>query len=329
MNTENNRYVLERYRSGGSNRFTCPQCGRKKCFTRYVDVSTGSYLANDCGKCNHESSCGYHYPPRLLFREHPELRYEVENGKEMMNGKTLILKRSDTFVMAAPQVYHQTEFFPLQWAERSVDRQSTFRTWFMSLPFSDERKAEVLREYYLGGMAKDTIVQGVSYGPAAIFWMIDAEQRVHDAKMIAYTPDGHRLQNWGNSIRSVCEKTHQGPQLQWTEKVFYGLHLTARYPDRPVCIVESEKTALICACRYPEYVWLATGGCGNLQKEKLTPLMGRHLAIFPDSGVLEKWSNVMKTSGHKDYRIVEYLENYEPNTDIADVILGTARAIEL
>lgn len=51
-NTEN-RFILERYRSGGSNRYVCPQCGRKKCFTRYVDLETGEYVADECGKCDH------------------------------------------------------------------------------------------------------------------------------------------------------------------------------------------------------------------------------------------------------------------------------------
>lgn len=63
-NTIDIRYVLERYRSGGANRYVCPQCGRKKCFTRYVDLEFGGYVADECGKCNHVVSCGYHYPPR-------------------------------------------------------------------------------------------------------------------------------------------------------------------------------------------------------------------------------------------------------------------------
>ncbi len=47
------RFILERYHAGGANRYVCPQCGRKKCFTRYVDLETGEYVADDCGKCDH------------------------------------------------------------------------------------------------------------------------------------------------------------------------------------------------------------------------------------------------------------------------------------
>lgn len=192
----------------------------------------------------------------------------------------------------------------------------------MQLPYDDELKRSVLREYYVGGTEKDVFVDRQNRGKAAIFWMIDEQGRVHDAKLIAYKSDGHRVQGWGNSMRSICEKAKKGPQLQETEKVLFGLHLINRYPEKTVCIVESEKTALICACHYPDYVWLATGGCGNLQGSKLRPLMNRTIVVYPDSGEYQKWSKRMKESGHRNYTIVRDLEAYPPNTDIADVILN-------
>ena len=50
-----------------------PLCFGEECFTRYVDLETGEYVADDCGKCDHTASCGYHYPPRQYFHDHPEL----------------------------------------------------------------------------------------------------------------------------------------------------------------------------------------------------------------------------------------------------------------
>lgn len=89
-NDTENRFVLERYRSGGSNRYVCPQCGRKKCFTRYVDLETGKYVADECGKCNHTASCGYHYPPRQYFHDHPEFSCKKDYQTEYVNGKPLL-----------------------------------------------------------------------------------------------------------------------------------------------------------------------------------------------------------------------------------------------
>lgn len=114
-NTIDIRYVLERYRSGGANRYVCPQCGRKKCFTRYVDLESGGYVADECGKCNHVVSCGYHYPPREFFHDHPWLNSREVNEVEFIQGKPLLgLSRRRTLMVQEHrqviQERHQTVF---------------------------------------------------------------------------------------------------------------------------------------------------------------------------------------------------------------------------
>ncbi|MDO4195357.1 MAG: DUF6371 domain-containing protein [Prevotellaceae bacterium] len=319
------KFVLEHYRSGGSNRYTCPGCGQKKCFTRYVDVNTGEQLADECGKCNHEASCGYHYPPRDYFRDHPDRDYSSQWERPLVNGKYSVLGNRGNSAAPVHKEVIQTEFFDNSWVEKASLRPSTFRTWMEQLPFEHDRIQEVLKEYYVGATNYDIVFNGVNYGPSAVFWMIDEQQQVHDAKFIAYTADGHRVNGWGDSMRSRCKKMNKGPQLEETEKVLFGLHLLPRYPDKVVCIVESEKSALICACRYPEYIWLATGGCGNLQASKLRPLANRHVVIYPDSGCYDKWKSKLAESPLKSYTISNVMEDYLPNTDIADVLLGEAR----
>ena len=39
------RYTLEKYR-GIKSRYTCPQCGRKYVFTRYIDTETNQYISD-------------------------------------------------------------------------------------------------------------------------------------------------------------------------------------------------------------------------------------------------------------------------------------------
>ena len=43
---KNYRFTLEKYR-GIKSRYTCPQCGRKYVFTRYIDTETNQYIADD------------------------------------------------------------------------------------------------------------------------------------------------------------------------------------------------------------------------------------------------------------------------------------------
>ena len=319
------RYTLERYRIGGSNRYVCPQCGRMKCFTRYVDVETGEYLSEDCGMCDHKASCGYHYPPKDFFRDHPELDCRNSRNTDYINGQPVLRLTNQRPYSPIQRLHpvekkHQTQFFDLSWAEKSMQRTSTFRQWLELLPVDKERVKQVAEDYYLGGTSKDVVINGINHGKAVIFWLIDEMNRVHDAKLMAYTADGHRVAGWGNWMRSICQKSHNGPQLQETEKVLFGLHLLPRYPDKTVCIVESEKTAVVCASYYPQCLWLATGGCGNLQREKLQPLRGRKLVVYPDSGEYAHWKECMEKSGHTAWHVVDFMEQYEANTDIADIL---------
>ena len=36
----------------------------------------GEYLGEEVGRCDHESSCGYHYKPKDWFRDHPDSKHD-------------------------------------------------------------------------------------------------------------------------------------------------------------------------------------------------------------------------------------------------------------
>ena len=70
----NYRYQLERYRGRGT-RYTCPQCGRKYTFTRYIDTENNNiYISDNICKCNRLDKCGYHYTPKQYFTDNPHKR---------------------------------------------------------------------------------------------------------------------------------------------------------------------------------------------------------------------------------------------------------------
>ena len=74
MQTANSTY---RYRLDGSNRepkkkIDCPYCRQKRCFTRYKDYETGSYLDDSVGVCDRANKCGVHIKPKEWFSSHPE-----------------------------------------------------------------------------------------------------------------------------------------------------------------------------------------------------------------------------------------------------------------
>lgn len=78
MNTP--AYHLQKY-NGPSTRYTCPSCGAKHRFTRYVDAY-GRSLHPSVGRCDRESACGYHKTPRDYFAEHPTITRHPERSEE-------------------------------------------------------------------------------------------------------------------------------------------------------------------------------------------------------------------------------------------------------
>lgn len=52
------RFHLQKYKAGRNTKQTCPQCGRRKCFVRYVDEEGKIEFPDYVGRCDHEDSCG-------------------------------------------------------------------------------------------------------------------------------------------------------------------------------------------------------------------------------------------------------------------------------
>ena len=72
------KFTLAHYRDVKSHNWnrTCPQCGKRE-FSPYIDLYTGRPIDDKhCGKCNRETNCGYHQPPREWFAEHRTERHE-------------------------------------------------------------------------------------------------------------------------------------------------------------------------------------------------------------------------------------------------------------
>ena len=161
---------------------------------------------------------------------------------------------------------------------------------------------------------------GATRDGGVIFWQIDPQGRVRSGKVMHYGTDGHRTGNpyW---VHTLLQRQGQLP-TDWTlTQCLFGEHLLSQHPADTVCLVESEKTAIVCALFYPAFLWLATGGCGQLSVEKLTPLVGRKVVVYPDSGALAKWEAQLKITKGLSYTLVRQLEAYPPNTDLADLML--------
>lgn len=316
-------FTLEKYHTPAS-RHTCPKCGRRRCFTLYVDSETQKPIDPSCGKCDHLNSCGYHLPPREYYRLHPS---SERLYKEYVPYRTYRAERAErayktykphetyeSFKTYKPHETHTPDDAPHPALSQALAQAGSWRDttlWPWLLHQFPGRQADVERTctaYRLGAWPDHR----------AIYWQIDQEGHVRDGKLMDYLPDGHRTGNpsW---VSAELRRLGRLPADAATRKCLFGLHLLTARPDACICLVESEKTALWCAIGYPQHLWLATGGCQALNVQAIQPLKGRKVVVWPDSGCYEKWTQVFQQSGHTLYTI-HNLDCLPGNWDIVDLM---------
>ena len=307
MNTY--RFILEKYR-GISTRYTCPQCGRKHTFTRYIDTENNNqYLSERVGKCNRLDKCGYHYTPREYFADNPWLRDNNIQCPIVPSHRVLGQWDRDTKPSPRP-IYTIPEGITV--ATEGGD--SAHMRWIEGI-YGTEARERVQRLYRTGGV-KD----------AVIFWQRDTEGRIRTGKIMAYDEyTGKRIKDGDsiNWVHAIMRREGSLPEAWELTQCLYGEHLLKDNPDKIVAVVEAYKTAHVGAILMPDMVWLATDSLQGLTAERLAPLKGRTVIFFPDEGKgyeiwQERLPQIAKDVGFT-YRISAFMEGAESGADIADI----------
>lgn len=306
------RYKLEKYSS--KSKQTCPSCGRAKCFTRYIDTESGQYINDNVGICDHKNSCGYHLPPKE-FRAFNDLRdFRPIQKKEARKEKTIC--EIDPYYMKLALKCEIMSDFEI----------------FLRSRFTQEEVDKAVERYFLSSNKDGHVV----------YWQIDNCSRVRTGKIMAYDPEtGKRLkqpQHLNTSTTQHLTWVHSELKRQMLldkdyqlSQCLFGLHLLNQFPNQRVNIVEGEKTAVIMSVFFPDKLWMSTGGFDGLNKEKLMPLKGRRIRLFPDLGCYDGWllkaEEIMRQSSIK-IDVFKGLEEFDKDLglkegdDLADLYLS-------
>ena len=274
------RFHLQKYRPGSKT--VCPECGRKACFTRYIDEAGQVLFPDNVGICDHINSCGYHYTPKEYFRDNPAV-------KEKLNGQ----EKNDCTPMAAratmkplPEQKPRISFLPSDWVEQSMRRYDINPLYRYFTKVAGKEDTDRLFHLYRVGTSR-------MWGGAAVFWQIDRNGNVRAGKIMGYdAATGHRIKepfnqvSWVHSVRRVQDFR--------MKQCLFGEHLlldnSVAMSAKPVAIVESEKTALVAALFIPDFIWLAAGGMhGCFNSGAMQVLRGREVVLFPDLKATEEW----------------------------------------
>jgi hypothetical protein len=248
------RYQLDK----SSKKVRCDACGQNTAVL-YVDTETNEFMPSVVQRCDRENKCGHHYNPRHYFRDNPD----QDHSEAMIIQQTKM-----------PVKQQAIEFIPFHYVEKSMKgfKTSYFSKYIIAL-FGDTIGCQLLLKYMVGRSKHDN-------GNACIFWQIDENFNVRYGKIMCYDVlTGKRRKH----IPPVAVPVKPVNYLQ----TLFGCHLLAEYPDKPVAIVESEKTAIIASFFMPQYNWLATGGssgCKWREYQVYKVLKGKEIALFPDFG---------------------------------------------
>ena len=311
------RFTLEKYDRYKRNRYTCPSCGHKREFTRYIDTMGEFVFPEYVGKCNRINNCGYHYTPSDFFKENPDALKKVSEENPNNQPTTVVFnKLSPTLSQKIDQI------------SKCVMHKSCNERWFsqnnlflfLLSKIGIKETTRLFKEYNVGTAKKWN-------GAATVFWYVTIDREIRTGKIMLYHKNGHRVKEGYSRISwAHTELNLKNFNLQLC---FFGEHLLNLDPDKPVGIVESEKSAIICSAYMKEFIWIAAGGKNGCLNSRYPILWNRKICLFPDSKAYDAWHKFYMKLKSENYSItisnlLEYKtteEQWNAGIDIADILL--------
>lgn len=269
MTTTEHRFTLAPYK-GRNSRHKCPECGHQHKFARYIDTETGGELSANVGRCDREDSCGYHYKPKQYFTDNPTSKDQLQKNPGETPG-------NDEKTTICSSVNH----LPFDAMDKSVSNCRKCDLFpFLAKLFTDPIAERLCNDFFIGA----------SRDGFTAFWQVDVAGKIRQCKVMQYLQNGHRNRDSGALFAGKRILGNQEANLQ---QCFFGEYLlSCNSDDKPVAIVESEKSAVICSVYYPGFIWLATGGKHGAQwtEAKVCRVLGgRKVILFPDLGAYDLW----------------------------------------
>ncbi|MDR0661641.1 MAG: DUF6371 domain-containing protein [Prevotellaceae bacterium] len=262
------RYRLETYKGNGT-RYHCPEC-RQKSFVRYFDTQTGEHINLKVGRCNREAKCGYHYSPKQYFGDSNLTATNTQHIGYTNQSRTTVQIPS----------YITTAAFNA--SLRSYN--DNYFVQYLYTLFDADTVIKLVTTYHIG--------TSKYWKGATVFWQVDSSNNVRTGKVMLYdSVTGKRVKEPYSHITWAHKPLNQ-PDFNLKQCLF-GEHLL-KDSNKPIAIVESEKTAVIASVYQPKYVWLAVGSLSNLTAEKCSALKGRKVVLYPDLNGFEKWSEKLR-----------------------------------
>ncbi|SHI71256.1 DUF6371 domain-containing protein [Flavobacterium terrae] len=281
------KYSLDK----SSKKFICPNCGKRR-FVRYINKITSDYLEETYGRCDRETSCGYHNSPK--------------------QNECITIFNIETINLIP-------DFIDPLLVKQSLKKycNNNFAK-FLYKHFAKDEVENCIAKYNIG--------TSKHWEGATVFWQINQTQKVHTGKIILFDENtGKRVKIPFPHINWVHKKINKDKFN--LKQCLFGLHLVktrvANLLQTSIAIVESEKTAIIMSLFIPEYLWMATGSKQNLKLQLLEPIKKENIVVYPDKGEFADWNKKVIELQKQGFKIKcsSIVENseFETGIDLADI----------
>lgn len=321
------RYILDT----GSKKFVCPECGKKR-FVRFIDTTTGEYLPEIYGRCDKGDG---HY-----FLNPYNDGYSRDVWSKENIGRTFIPRRMMAPVKRKAQPPAEPVYFDFKTFKRTLNPEYYEGNIFIQnlfnrvpYPFEPADVTRVIELYRLG-----TIPSGYRAG-AVTFPFIDVDGNVRAVQVKQFDETNHTTgTDFLHSIISKYYKETGKDQPEWLEKYMsqdkkvsclFGEHLLNEFPSNRIALVEAPKTAVYGTLYFglpktpDQYLWLAVYNKSSFSLDKVRPLQGRFVDVFPDlskdGGTFREWESKAKEFERQlpgtQFNMYDFLEMEAPQAD--------------
>lgn len=319
------RLELEKYK-GSRSRHTCPACGSHRSFARYRDEQ-GDYIDESVGRCNRESKCGYHKKPKEFFAENQQLSNFKPKAKSRANYGFVAPNKTARIADDESQRFDyipNDAFLPtLSGYERNY-----FVQFLLDLFPDDATEVEkAVKDYFVGTFRHPR-------GDYTSFPSIDRGRRVCRAKLIRFD------RATGKRCKGDFDTSSLPAMLKLKEdfhykQIFFGEHLLALDKQKPVAVVEAEKTAIIASICFPEFVWLGANSKAWLNAERLEQIGSRQIILYPDADGFDLWTEKANEARLRGLtvKVSNLIENHATDEqkaagyDLVDYLINQQREI--
>lgn len=262
----------------------CPQCGHTKVF-RYYEDRDGKRIEN-AGICDRQSNCGHHAKPN---NEQIKAIISQESKPKVEVQKSEIIL-PDAKILA-------------KISANEKDHSSHFHKFCETLEIP-------ISHLILWGVGTDKT--------ETVFILRNHEKKTANVKYFRYLVTGKRDKTFTSfSMRQPKSLTKK------YNIPLYGEHLLDKTRQKTVCVVESEKTAVIASWFYPHFDFVACGAANGLTSEKLSVLFSRKIYWLADADKAGRENSSLKNlkAYEQNFEVIDVFPNRQDGTDLADAII--------